>query len=55
VVDRYWLAEHVAAFDDEGRVACTTGLAVPSELATPAQLWFRRVRGIYTRLRPTSD
>ena len=40
VVDRHWLAEHVAAFDDHGRVACTTGLSVPLELATPAQLWF---------------
>jgi len=48
VVDRYWLAEHVAAFDDEGRVACTTGLAVPSELATPAQLWFEE-SGAFTQ------
>jgi len=40
VVDRHWLAEHVAAFDDQGRVACTTGLSLPLELATPAQLWF---------------
>jgi GT2 family glycosyltransferase len=40
IADRHWLAEHVAAFDDGSRVACTTGLAVPLELATSAQLWF---------------
>jgi GT2 family glycosyltransferase len=40
VVDRNWLAEHIAGFDAADRIGCTTGLASPLELATPAQVWF---------------
>ncbi len=43
VVDRHWLTEHVAGFDDAGTVACTTGLAVPLELDAPAQVWFEEL------------
>jgi glycosyltransferase involved in cell wall biosynthesis len=45
VVDRHWLLEHVAAFGASERVACTTGLAMPLELETPAQLWFEESGG----------
>jgi GT2 family glycosyltransferase len=38
-VDRHWLAELVAGFDD-ARVGCVTGVAFPMELRTTAQLWF---------------
>jgi glycosyltransferase involved in cell wall biosynthesis len=39
-VDRHWLIELVGAFGDDPRVACSTGVALPLELETPAQLWF---------------
>jgi glycosyltransferase involved in cell wall biosynthesis len=38
VVDRYWLAELVAPFVDDERVAATTGLILPGELHTRAQV-----------------
>jgi glycosyltransferase involved in cell wall biosynthesis len=39
-VDRHWLVELVGAFGDDPHVACTTGVALPLEIETPAQLWF---------------
>lgn len=45
VVDPHWLGELVAAFQRDDRVACATGLAMPLELATPAQIWFEESGG----------
>ena len=50
-VDRYWLAELVAGFDDR-RVACVTGIAFPMELRTPAQLWFEESGGFTDGFEP---
>ena len=44
-MDRHWLVELVAAFGDDERIACATGLALPLELATPAQVWFEESGG----------
>lgn len=38
-IDRLWLLELARAFELADDVACVTGLIVPSELETPAQLW----------------
>ncbi len=38
-VDRDWLAMLVRCFDREERVGAASGLTMPSELETPAQLW----------------
>jgi GT2 family glycosyltransferase len=38
--DPDWLARLVAPFAVDPAVVCTTGLVLPAELATPAQLWF---------------
>src|SRR5438270_12782283 len=40
VVDRYWLAELVRGFSMAADVVCVTGLVMPLELETQAQLWF---------------
>jgi GT2 family glycosyltransferase len=40
VADRNWLTDLVGAFDSHQRVACATGLVLPLELDTPAQVWF---------------
>jgi GT2 family glycosyltransferase len=45
VVDRYWLAELIKGFDVAGNVACVTGLVLPLELETPAQVWFEQYGG----------
>jgi glycosyltransferase involved in cell wall biosynthesis len=45
VVDPYWLVELVRAFDIAHDVACVTGLVLPKELETPAQLWFEEYGG----------
>lgn len=47
VVDPGWLASLVAAFGRGERIACVTGLVVPLELETPAQVWFEEA-GAYT-------
>jgi GT2 family glycosyltransferase len=39
VVDRLWLARLVAAFDAAPDVACVTGLILPYELESAAQIW----------------
>ena len=39
LVDRFWLLELARAFDLADDVACVTGLILPTELETPAQLW----------------
>ncbi len=38
--ERDWVARLVGPFAIHRTVVCTTGLVLPAELATPAQLWF---------------
>ncbi|MBA2394899.1 MAG: glycosyltransferase [Ktedonobacteraceae bacterium] len=45
VVDSYWLAEMVKSFRGDGAVVCATGLVLPMELDTPAQILFEEVGG----------
>jgi GT2 family glycosyltransferase len=45
VVDPDWLAALVAAFAAGPDVGCVTGLVLPLELETPAQLWFEQYGG----------
>jgi O-antigen biosynthesis protein len=45
VVDPYWLAELAAAFERRQDIACVTGLTLPLELDTPAQMWFEDFGG----------
>lgn len=45
LVDRYWLAELVKGFSVTERVACVTGMILPLELETPAQLWIEQYGG----------
>jgi GT2 family glycosyltransferase len=40
IVDRYWLAELVKAFQVTSNVGCVTGLILSAELETPAQILF---------------
>lgn len=46
VVDRQWLAALGAGLCDDHRVACVTGLTVPSTLETPAQQAFETYGGM---------
>jgi GT2 family glycosyltransferase len=46
VVDSHWLTELARALGSSENVACVTGLILPSELETPAQVWLER----YARL-----
>lgn len=39
VVDTLWLAQLVKGFDVARKVGCVTGMILPSELQTPAQIW----------------
>jgi GT2 family glycosyltransferase len=45
VVDRYWLVELMRGFTMDNDVVCTTGLILPLELETPAQVWFEQYSG----------
>jgi GT2 family glycosyltransferase len=45
-VDRLWLRELGAAFGRDPRIACATGLILPAELRTPAQVWAARHWGL---------
>ena len=45
VVDRYWLAELVKGFQAAEHVACVTGMILPAELETPAQMWIEQFGG----------
>jgi hypothetical protein len=45
VVDRYWLAELMRGFTLDRDVVCTTGLILPLELETEAQVWFEQYSG----------
>jgi GT2 family glycosyltransferase len=45
-VDRRWLRELVTAFEFADDVGCVTGLILPAELETPAQVWLEDRIGI---------
>ena len=45
VADPYWLLELARGFSVTDEVACVTGLVLPLELETPAQLWFEEYVG----------
>ena len=38
IVDRHWLTEIARAFEADANVGCVTGLIMPAELQTPAQI-----------------
>jgi glycosyltransferase involved in cell wall biosynthesis len=42
LVDTFWLARLVKGFDVGGNVGCVTGMILPAELQTPAQLWIEQ-------------
>ncbi len=42
IVDRFWLSSLVGGFDEEGTIACVTGLTLASELESPAQTIFEQ-------------
>jgi len=44
-VDRGWIAAIARAFEEEPHAMCVTGLVVPDEIDTPAQLLFERYGG----------
>lgn len=45
IVHPYWVKGLVRAFDEEPAAVVVTGLVVPAELATPAQVFFERSGG----------
>jgi GT2 family glycosyltransferase len=45
MVDRYWLAEIVRGFQSADNVGCVTGLILPGELESQAQLWVEQYGG----------
>ena len=51
-VDRFWIAELVLALEAVPGAACATGLVLPSELETPAQLWFEESGAFVEGIRP---
>jgi GT2 family glycosyltransferase len=44
-VDRHWLSSLAHAFLHDENIACVTGLILPLELETTAQLWFEQFGG----------
>lgn len=51
-VDRHWLTELVLALHSSPEVACATGLVLPLELDTQAQLWFEESGAFVEGIRP---
>lgn len=45
VLDRHWLAALAAGYEKTPEASCVTGLLLPLEIDTPAQLWFERYGG----------
>jgi len=45
LVDRFWLLELARAYEAAPGVGAVTGLLVPMELETPAQVWFEQYGG----------
>jgi len=52
VVDRHWLIEHLATLQAFPDAAFTTGMRLPLELKTQAQLWFEEISGFVDRCEP---
>jgi GT2 family glycosyltransferase len=52
VVDRDWLTEHIAGLYQDPNIACTTGYAIPFELATQAQAWFEELGAFVEGVQP---
>jgi O-antigen biosynthesis protein len=52
VVSRGWLEAIVATLGRDPGAACVTGLILPAELETPAQLWATMVSGLNKGYRP---
>ncbi|MBN1679602.1 MAG: glycosyltransferase [Anaerolineae bacterium] len=50
LVDKHWLSAIVAGFNADDDIACVTGLIIPAELDTPAQVWFEQIGGFPKRL-----
>ncbi len=46
MVDGHWLTELARGFEQAEDVACVTGLVLPAELETPAQVWFEQFGGV---------
>ncbi len=53
-VDKNWLTEIVRGFASSPDIGCVTGLVVPSELETPAQLLFEEFGGFTKGFDPTT-
>jgi GT2 family glycosyltransferase len=45
VIDPDWLTELACAFRSDDKVACVTGLVLPFQIETAAQLWFEQYGG----------
>ncbi|MCL5256798.1 MAG: glycosyltransferase [Chloroflexi bacterium] len=45
IVDKYWLADLMKGFEVASDVACVTGLTLPAEIETQAQMWFEEMGG----------
>lgn len=47
IVDTHWLTElaHAFSYADETPISCVTGLVMPMELASQAQVWFEQYGG----------
>lgn len=45
IVDHHWLTEVARGFASAADVACVSGLLLPGELETPAQIWFEEYGG----------
>jgi GT2 family glycosyltransferase len=52
IVERRWLLELARAFRWKEDVACATGLILPAELETPAQIWLDERVGLNKGYRP---
>ncbi|AUX76251.1 glycosyltransferase family 2 protein [Sinorhizobium fredii] len=52
VLDRYWVAAMSAPMEEHAAVGCVTGLILPAELETRAQVWAERHGGFGKGLRP---
>jgi O-antigen biosynthesis protein len=44
-VDRHWIAGLMEGFAGDASVGCVTGLILPAELQTPAQVWYEQYGG----------
>ncbi|ASY73254.1 hypothetical protein N181_20355 [Sinorhizobium fredii USDA 205] len=52
VLDRYWVAAMAHPMEEDAAVGCVTGLILPAELETRAQVWAERHGGFGKGLRP---